>query len=65
MHAIISSCHAEYFMYYTLPKFFILLTCSFQLYKHVFAIRVEKSVDPDQMAHKKPADVDRQCFQKG
>ena len=36
--------------------------------KHVFSIRVENSVDPDQMAFRwlcqKPSDLDLQCFQK-
>ena len=35
-------CHAEYFMYYTPTQH--------SSYKHVFSIRVENIVDPDQMA---------------
>ena len=32
-------------------------------YKHVFTGRVENSVDPDQLASQKPADLDLHCFQ--
>ena len=38
-------CHAEYFYLLHSSPIFMLLTC-----KHVFSIRVEKSVDADQMA---------------
>ena len=31
-------------------------------YKHVFSSRVENSVDPDQLASKKPADQDPHVF---
>ena len=30
---------------------------------HAFTSRVEKSVDPDQLASEKPADLDLHCFQ--
>ena len=31
---------------------------------HVLTSRVENSVDPDQLASLKPADLDLHCFQK-
>ena len=31
-------------------------------YKYVLSNRVDNSVDPDQLASKKPADLDRHCF---
>ena len=33
------------------------------MYLHVFSSREENSVDPDQLASQKPADLDLQCFQ--
>ena len=32
-------------------------------YEHVFKSIVENSVDPDQLASEKPADLDLRCFQ--
>ena len=44
-------CHTEYFYVQHSSLIFILLTCNILLaVKHVFSIRVENSVDPDQMA---------------
>ena len=45
MPPAISHCHAEYFHVPHSFPIFILLTC-----KRVFSIRVENSVDPDQLA---------------
>ena len=55
---------AGFFMYYTPPQFY---PTDFQdsSYQHVFTNRVENSVDPDQLASQKPADLDRHCLQIG
>ena len=47
--------HAKFLMYYT--PYSISFLC-------MYPSRVENSLDPDQMALKKPADLDLQCFQK-
>ena len=44
-------------MYYTPPQFY-------SIYKHALTSRVENSVDHDQLASEKPADLDPHCFQK-
>ena len=33
-----------------------------QAYQHVFTSRVKNSVDPDQLASEKPADLNLHCF---
>ena len=42
---------------------FIMLICRTFSNKHAFISSVEKSVDPDQLASEKPADLDLHCFQ--
>ena len=49
-------------MYYTPPRFYPMI-CKIVCYKHVFTRGVENSVDPDQLASEKPADLDLHCFQ--
>ena len=58
---------AEQFMYYTPPSVLsnINLHDSNYMYKHVFTGRVGNSVDPDQLASEKPADLDLHCFKTG
>ena len=54
------------FKYYVcvqvLPYFFI-WTCMIPRSQHVSTSRVENSVDPDQLASQKPADLNLHCFQ--
>ena len=45
-----------------LPKFYP-INLQDSNYKHVFKSRLENSVDPDQLASVKPADLDLHCFQ--
>ena len=54
-------CPADFFLIYYTPSHFI----SFTDCKHVYVLtsRVENSVDPDQLAPQKPADLDLHCFQ--
>ena len=58
---VLNPCRAEYFMYPTPPQ-----SCKLPSCRHVFSVRVENSVDPDQLASSvtKPADLDLHCFQK-
>ena len=51
-------------MYYTPPQsnFYQIDLQDFS-YWHGLTIRVENSVDPDQLASEKPADLDLHCFQ--
>ena len=51
-------------MYYT-PAQFYHITMHDSIYKHVLTSRVENSVDHDQLASQKPADLDLHCFQNG
>ena len=49
-------------MYYTPPRFHLTnLQDSYN--QHVNKSRMENSVDPDQLASEKPADLDLHCFQ--
>ena len=50
--------HAGYFMYYTPPK----IIFNLQDFSHQHS-RVKNSVDPDQLASKKAADLDLHSFQ--
>ena len=45
------------FIYYTPPKSLYFIKKRESSYKHVFTSRVENSVDPDQLASEKPADL--------
>ena len=49
----------DIFMYYTPPHFFFRINLQDSIYKHVFT----DSVEPDQLASEKPADLDLRCFQ--
>ena len=49
-------------MYYTSPQFFT-FNLQDSSYKHLFTRRAENSVDPDQLASEKPADLDPHFFQ--
>ena len=46
------------FMYYTPPQFYP-VNLQHSRCKHMFSIREENSVDPDQMASSEPADLER------
>ena len=47
---IVNLSHAEYFYLLLLSPIFIFLKCTLSNFKHIFSIRVENSVDLDQMA---------------
>ena len=47
----------------TLLPNFSLLNSQESYYKHIFTSRGDNSVDPDQLASKKPADLDLHCFE--
>ena len=53
----------DIFLYYTFPYFFPNKLAGLQIYKYLFTSRVERSVDPDQLASQKPADQDQHSFQ--
>ena len=54
--------HAGYNLYTTFsPNFFPNLTCLIPFISML--LHVENSVDPDQLASEKPADLDLHCFQ--
>ena len=57
--------HAGYFFSTTLlPKCYIQSNCRVPaIAKHVLTSTVENSVDLDQLASEKPADLDLHCFQ--
>ena len=59
----VNPCHAKYFMYYIHSNIHLVNMQQFSC-KHILSIRVENSVDPDQMASSRPADLDIYCFQK-
>ena len=56
-------CHAGYVYVLHSSPIFNLNKTHESSYKHVFTSRVENSVDPDQLASEKPADLDLLCFQ--
>ena len=46
-----------------LPNFCLINLQDGSIFWHVLTSRVESSVDPDQLASQKPADLDLHCFQ--
>ena len=53
--------HCALFMLDVLPPNFIQFTCKIPIYKYVFSSRVKNSVDPNQLASERLADVDLHC----
>ena len=51
------------FWYYTPPQILYPIKLQGSIYWHVLTSRVENSVNPDQLASEKPADLDLHCFQ--
>ena len=49
-------------MYFIFFPIFIQVTCIISVIS-MYTSRVENSVNPDQLASEKPADLDSQCFQ--
>ena len=50
-------------MYNTPPKFYFIIMMDSSMYLRIITSKVENSVDPDQLASKKQADLDLHSFQ--
>ena len=54
---------AGYFYVLNSSPIFLKIKSNYSSYMLVFTSRMENSVDPDQLASQKPADLDLHCFQ--